>query len=287
MGKRTGQLAGLAALGALGYMMSRDKGGKNLPAPSAAAAMEEAPREIDRGDDRDIGGGFNPSAGPMRAAAPRVTRAAPVADNAATDEVPGAGAALARFQQETAGMSPALAQGRAPMTRRQPTTQTYKRTGGPEAGEVEAYMASRAAARNAAPAASAATPRMDNRPDLSTPEGRRRAEQEQAIENVYPEQYFVGGPGIKTVAALAKGLANRGGARVAESTAPYLKELAAPTRALPAPVPRLPAYKKGGAVKAKPAVKKMASGGMTSKASSASKRADGIAQRGKTRGKLY
>jgi len=39
-------------------------------------------------------------------------------------------------------------------------------------------------------------------------------------------------------------------------------------------------YKKGGKVK------KMASGGMTSKVSSASKRADGIAQRGKTRGKM-
>jgi hypothetical protein len=43
-------------------------------------------------------------------------------------------------------------------------------------------------------------------------------------------------------------------------------------------------YKKGGAVKAKPAVKKMASGGMTT--SKASSRADGIAQRGKTRGKI-
>lgn len=33
-------------------------------------------------------------------------------------------------------------------------------------------------------------------------------------------------------------------------------------------------------------IKKMASGGMTSKASGASKRADGIAQRGKTRGRI-
>jgi hypothetical protein len=33
-------------------------------------------------------------------------------------------------------------------------------------------------------------------------------------------------------------------------------------------------------------VKKMASGGMTSKASGASKRADGIAQRGKTKGRV-
>ena len=41
--------------------------------------------------------------------------------------------------------------------------------------------------------------------------------------------------------------------------------------------------KKGGAVKSKAPVKKMASGGSTS---STSKRADGIAQRGKTRGKM-
>jgi hypothetical protein len=42
--------------------------------------------------------------------------------------------------------------------------------------------------------------------------------------------------------------------------------------------------KKGGKVKAKP-VKKMASGGFTR--SSASKRADGIATKGKTKGKIY
>ena len=40
-------------------------------------------------------------------------------------------------------------------------------------------------------------------------------------------------------------------------------------------------FKRGGKVK------KMASGGMTSKVSSASKRADGIATKGKTRGKMY
>ena len=44
--------------------------------------------------------------------------------------------------------------------------------------------------------------------------------------------------------------------------------------------PGRPNYKKGGAIK------KMASGGLTSKVSSASRRGDGIASRGKTRGKL-
>jgi hypothetical protein len=42
------------------------------------------------------------------------------------------------------------------------------------------------------------------------------------------------------------------------------------------------AFKRGGVVRAK----KMASGGMTSKVSTASKRADGIAQRGKTKGRM-
>jgi hypothetical protein len=47
-----------------------------------------------------------------------------------------------------------------------------------------------------------------------------------------------------------------------------------------------PVMKKGMDT-AKDGMKKMASGGMTSKVSSASKRADGIATKGKTRGKMY
>jgi len=49
-----------------------------------------------------------------------------------------------------------------------------------------------------------------------------------------------------------------------------------------APLPPGATYKKGG----KATVKKMASGGMTSKLSPASSRADGIAQRGKTKCKI-
>ena len=151
---------------------------------------------------------------------------------------------------------------------------------------------------------------------------------------------LVGGPGIKTVGAAAKALANRGAGAVERSAAPYIKEIgmtqrgtAAETAAprLGGPTPQLtgpskaellardraarasarqedmlrenarrsgldpdninPAvankvrqnmggddfslYKKGGKVK------KMASGGMT-----ASRRGDGIASRGKTRGKI-
>jgi hypothetical protein len=146
------------------------------------------------------------------------------------------------------------------MTKRQPVVNTYTRKMGAQAGEAEAYRAAQAARAG-----------KDNRPDLSTPEGRKRAEQAQGLERVYPEQAMIA-PGAKGVAALAKGLANRS-RRLSEMTQ---EALAAPVRRLPAPTYLL--KKKGGTVK------KMASGGMT--VSKASSRADGIAQRGKTRGKI-
>lgn len=309
MGKRTGQLAGLAALGALGYMLSRDKKGESSTsetrssAPSAApsAAQVSVKEEEDNYPDESRRGRMaSPpqsipntvvaapvaSKAPVRAApaaAPAAARAAAPAAASETpavsdtypdesrrgrmasapesDDVPGAAAAVARFKKETAGMPPAIAQGRAPMTKRQPVVNTYTRKMGATASEIEAYRAAQAARAG-----------KDNRPDLSTPEGRKRAEQAQALERVYPEQAVIA-PGVKGVAALAKGLANRS-PRLSEMTQ---EALAAPVRRLPAPTYLL--RKKGGTVK------KMASGGMT--VSKASSRADGIAQRGKTRGKLY
>jgi len=138
----------------------------------------------------------------------------------------------------------------------------------------------------------------------------------QAAKRVYPEELLVGGPGVKAVAGMAKNLANRGGKEVAEYATP---RLAAPAKQLTGPSkadlmardraaraagrqeemlkenaanyglnPNAPGYdaaasslrrniggddftimKKGGAVK------------MT-----ASRRGDGIASRGKTRGKI-
>jgi hypothetical protein len=164
-------------------------------------------------------------------------------------------------------------------------------------------------------------------PPLMTAEMRKQAEA-QALERVTPEEYLLGGPGLKGLHSAAKALANR---------SPALREVT--QQALPAPTPRLtgpskadlmardraareaarreemlqenaarygldpraPGYegaaralreklgdsaftlkKKGGMVKTKP--KKMASGGSTS---SASKRGDGIASRGKTKCKMY
>lgn len=285
MAKRAGQLAGLAALGALGYMLTRDKKGAEAPSPSAMTSpsmAQEEPRAVDRGDDRDIGGGVDLTSGPMRTT-PRPARrpapvapaadAAPAAPTAPADVFPGrstgrggpTAAEIAAYQAEIAGgAGPNISADVARRTGvRLNSTAGAGRSagrGGPTAEELAAYRASRGYT-----------------PPPMTPEMRRQAEA-QALEGVYPEQALIA-PGLKTVAAFAKGLANRA-PRLAEITQ---EALAAPVRRLPAPTYLL--KKKGGTVSAKP--KKMASGGMTSKVSSASKRGDGIAQRGKTKGKMY
>jgi len=143
----------------------------------------------------------------------------------------------------------------------------------------------------------------------------------QAAERVYPEELLVGGPGVKVVGAAAKNLANRGAKEVAEYSTP---RLAAPAKQLTGPSKTdLMARDRAARESARqeemlrenarrsgldpdninPAVAnkvrenmggsdfslgmkrggmtKMASGGMT-----ASRRGDGIASRGKTRGKI-
>ena len=156
---------------------------------------------------------------------------------------------------------------------------------------------------------------------------RAAMEKSQALENVYPEQALLGGAGfgIKSIAGLAKNLANRGGVKeVAKRVEPTFREvetikevprlLTGPEKqlALPKPTPRL-GFDKAGAkaaersgraegrqaemlkenarrsglqnftmMKRGGAVKGYASGGSVS----ASSRGDGIAQRGKTRGKM-
>lgn len=101
----------------------------------------------------------------------------------------------------------------------------------------------------------------------------------QALEASNPELFLTPGGGAKTVANLAKNLANR--STVERSTAPYLKEIGRePLKIGKEPLkignePLKLGMKRGGAVK-------MASGGMT-----ASRRGDGIASRGKTRCKMY
>jgi hypothetical protein len=331
-GRRTAQLAGLAALGALGYMLSKDRKGEGAPVETRTFSPVEPQKQADIGDDRDIGGGVHPGGfrrnmetgemydpgtvatrAPASVAAPASVRAPAV--RTGTDSRAG-GVGMENYVPRRRPEAPAA-------------VSTNSRAGGVG---MENYVPRR---RPEAPAAAYNPPPM-------SPEMRQQAEA-QALERVSPEEYLIGGPGLKGVAALAKGLANRTGARAAESAAPYLKELPGPAgrAALPAPTPRLtgpsatqmresargaratarqeemlrenasrygldpnaPGYeaamralreniggrdftvkKKGGAIKAKPAAKKMASGGSTS---SASKRGDGIASRGKTKCKMY
>lgn len=112
-----------------------------------------------------------------------------------------------------------------------------------------------------------------------------RMAKEQALEQVSPESALIGGGGLRAMKMLAETLAGRQAAKEAGKAIGRRMEKDITPR--PAQLTNEPlkigrealklGMKKGGAVK------KMASGGSVS---SASKRADGIAQRGKTRGRI-
>jgi len=112
-----------------------------------------------------------------------------------------------------------------------------------------------------------------------------RMAKEQALQTVSPETALIGGGGLRAMKLLAEGLAARQAAKEAAKTMGRRMEKDITPRPPqltnePLKIGREPlklGMKKGGAVK------KMASGGSVS---SASKRADGIAQRGKTRGRI-
>jgi len=111
---------------------------------------------------------------------------------------------------------------------------------------------------------------------------RKKMESAQALEAVRPEEAIIGGgfSAIKPIAALARGLANRkGAAKLSEYITP---EIGMSRPMLPRPGQTygegfVMNRKNGGTVK-------MAKGGVTR--SSASSRGDGIASKGKTRGRL-
>jgi len=133
---------------------------------------------------------------------------------------------------------------------------------GPAAGEAEVYRQKQYDEANAR---------------AKTPEGRAeraRMESSQALEAVRPEEAMIGGGGLKTVAAMARGLANRkvAGEKLKDYMTPQIgyEPLKLGNEALKL-------RKNGGAIK-------MAKGGMTR--SSASSRGDGIASRGKTKGRM-
>jgi len=359
---RRGDLAGLAALGALGYMLSRGSkaapamGGSSMPAATAAAA-EAGPVITDDMRQRAIDEGNKVSEGE------RVSRYKPNVFDVEDARAAPAARPSGRPTVSTASTAPSVRTGVNPRdseagvsrSTRASTPMGGSGTGnqrGPTAAELEAYAVSRnvgagRGGQGGARAGEAAAYQQRQyeaaQAAAATPEGkaaRQRQAESQAVEGVYPEQ-MIGGPGLKTAHAIAKSLAARTAAKEAPAAATFLKELPysgtkqlpnAPTKQITGPskgelVARDRAarasgrneemlrenarrygldpdnisaaeaanirntlggsdftlgMKKGGKVKVKP--KKMASGGMTG---SASKRADGIATKGKTRGKMY
>jgi len=122
-------------------------------------------------------------------------------------------------------------------------------------------------------------------------ERRKKMEKSQALEEVHPETAIIGGPSLRAVKGLAEAAVARQAAKeAAKQTGKRIEPHLSPIKDItpraeqigqaPRKIGNEPlkiGMKKGGAVK------KMASGGKTSSASS---RGDGIAQRGKTRGRM-
>jgi hypothetical protein len=313
MAKNAAKLAGLAALAGAAYLFSKKK--KESEGDDTGSTRKARPEDTKTRDEDYSNEGRNkpPVTSPVKTATP-----AP-APKAVSDDMDedygneGRRTVSPTYMTKTPGGDDKRTEGKAPM----PSLRAVER-------KVAARQASKAtdAMRNASRANVAAANKMKRM--AANPEA-------QAVESVYPEEYVVGGPGLKAVGAAAKNLANRGSQKLAEYSTPLLnapaKQLTGPSkadlvardRAARAAAreesmraenaanyglnPEAPGYgasasalrdklggadfslgmKRGGAVKAK----RMASGGMTSKGSSASRRGDGIASRGKTRGKLY
>jgi hypothetical protein len=229
------ELAGLAALGALAMMANRSKKG--------------ADRDTDTGVD------VQPSYAtrdPLEAA--NSSQDAIDIRDSLTRGAPGTSETIKPTVTSPRMKTPAV---------RKPMTGSGSGGGrGPAAGEAEAYRQRQYDEANAR---------------ARTPEGkaeRERMESSQALEAVRPEEAMIGGGGLKTVAAMARGLANRkvAGEKLKDYMTPQIgyEPLKLGNEALKL-------RKNGGAIK-------MAKGGMTR--SSASSRGDGIASRGKTKGRM-
>jgi len=151
----------------------------------------------------------------------------------------------------------------------------------------------------AAPAAAAATPTVTTREErLARIDEAFKPPSAENIQKGLEASTLGAGLGLKTIAGLAKNLANRksalkdrlrlnrpgtvSGEGFVMRDGKMVKDIApkAPQKALPSTITDVVAKKRGGAVK------KMAHGGSV-KTSTASSRGDGIALRGKTRGKIY
>lgn len=307
MGKRTGQLAGLAALGALGYMLSRDKKGESSKsetrssAPSAApsAAQVSVKEEEDNYPDESRRGRM---ASPPQSI-PNTVVAAPVKRStvAPAQLAPKATPVKEDYPSQDKSFNGP------PVTDAYPDESRRGRMASAPENAYVPFAPERGSLRGPS-AAQLQEHELSRYPDESR-RGRMASVQEKAYVPFAPERGSLRGPSAAQLqeyeasrgkmAPAQKGAAPRPAAKPANAASQAAPEKkSGPTLGVPnRPAPGAPSIyagkeawadyrkrqaegkKKGGAVK------KMASGGMT--VSKASSRADGIAQRGKTRGKLY
>ena len=246
MAKNAGRLAGLAALGAAAYMMSQGKGkaepkGKEDTGPGyKSTETREADNETAAAYPSGIMGGARQK--DKAEAAPVVKR------SVKSDDLPEVkNADNANANAYPSGVMGGSGASDVPLRNTNiPIGGAEKRIEGNKPMPSLAAVERKAAARKA----SIATDEMKNR---SRAEAAARARmkamrdnpESQAVQGVYPEQFITPGGGVKTLAGMAKNLANRGTVSAAERAAPAIKEIgmssrsAASTPQLSAPAKQL------------------------------------------------
>ena len=272
--KKSGKAAGLAALAGLAYMASQGKDKKEAPSDSSYDALErkrmpaKAEDSTESGDfmsrrlnriDTDDGKAYSTNnLSPMSSgkSAPASVARTASADKAPSEAAPQSsrfapkGSPVAKAPAGIGNAKPVVAQGGDRSVRSEAPSVGGTGSGGgrgPAVGEEQRARINKAF------------------------EAPSESDIQKGLEA------GVGGPSLRVLSAAAKNLANRG---KSYTTKEGLKEIGYDAPRLGNEPLKL-GMKKGGAVK------KMASGGMTSSASSASRRGDGIASKGKTRCKMY
>jgi hypothetical protein len=218
---RRKDLAGLAALAGLGMLMARKKAGSAEPVKASSASEAKETKEAPSESEED----------PMEAANKRTER------TLIPNERGAAGTSEAVFPSSKPGSGnrpaakPAAKSATDNVPRlidRTPPVGTGSGGGrGPTAEELAAYKPPVSSKYPDIRGSAADSERANMRKNIR--------EGSQAVEGVYPEQ-MIGGPGLKTMHSIAKGLAGRTAAKEAPAAAsPYLKELPAPTKQLTGP----------------------------------------------------
>ena len=319
MARRNRDLAGLAALGALGLYMNRDgnKGAARSEDRKTEARSEPSLEELARGS-RDLEGGITPQGlneygDKIGLQQPASAPAGPA--NASTRPAANRSMAAAKARQEPY-KNPQRGPSFEEISAYNRSQQTAGTSTKPREGVAQASTRSMTPARpQTREEAIAQIPTSTgSRAVASDTDASLRVDEDEASRNIGNAlSALPGGAGLKGAHRLAKYLATP---RMAEYSQPLIsgpvKRLTGPSKAELTAAERAARdaarraetarenaaryntegplggegfimRKKGGMVKAK----KMASGGMTSKPSSASSRADGIASRGKTKCKMY